>query len=54
MQSYTLLHLCPSVTYILWSSDFVLYMCLEDYLKDECCTGDIDSSLPAWFALLQI
>ena len=32
---------CKSVTYISWSSDFVLY--LEDYLMDECCTGDIDS-----------
>ena len=35
------LNVCGSVTYISWSSDFVLY--LEDYLMDGCCTGDIDS-----------
>ena len=29
------------MTYISWSSDFVLY--LEDYLMDKCCAGDIDS-----------
>ena len=30
--------MCGSVTYISWSGDSVLI--LEDYLMDECCTGD--------------
>ena len=38
---FILIHLCQSVTYILWSIDFVLD--LEAYLMDECCTEDIDS-----------
>ena len=41
MQRFTSLNVCGSVTYISWSIDFVWY--LEDYLMDECCTGDIDS-----------
>ena len=41
MQRFTRENVCGSVTYISWSSDFVLY--LEDYLMDKCCTGDTDS-----------
>ena len=34
----TLLSICRSVTYILWSSDFASY--LEDCLIEKCCTWD--------------
>ena len=33
-QTLTCSYICKSVTYISWSSDFVLY--LEDYLMDKC------------------
>ena len=33
--------ICRSVTYILWSSDFVSY--LEDYLMEKRCTWDNES-----------
>ena len=52
MQRFTLLHLCRSVTYILWSNDFVMY--LEDYLMDECCTGDIDEACLWYFGIRDI
>ena len=38
---FTLLSICRSVIYILWSSDFVSY--LEDYLMEKCCTWDSGS-----------
>ena len=41
MLRFASLNVCGSVTYISWSSGVVLY--LEDFLMDECCTGDIDS-----------
>ena len=33
-------HICRSVTYISWSSEFALY--LEDYLMDKVITGILD------------
>ena len=39
MQRFTTLNVYGSVTYISWSSDFVLH--LEDVLMKECCTEDI-------------
>ena len=39
----TLLSICRSVTYILWSSDFTSY--LEDYLMEKRCTWDNGSVL---------
>ena len=41
MQRFTFITFMGSLTYILWSSDFVLY--LEDYLMDECCIRDNES-----------
>ena len=38
-QTLTWIYVCRSVTYISWSSDFVLYV--EDVLMEECCTEDI-------------
>ena len=38
IQRLTSSSICRSVTYILWSSDFTLY--LEDYLMEKCCTLD--------------
>ena len=32
------IHVCGSVTYVLWCSDFASY--LEDYLIEKCCTWD--------------
>ena len=40
LQRFNTLNVCGSVTYISWSSDFVLY--IEDFLIDDCCMGDID------------
>ena len=37
-QGLTSSSICRSVAYILWSSDFALY--LEDYLMEKCCTWD--------------
>ena len=39
----TLSSICRSVIYILWSSNFALY--LEDYLTENCCTWNNGSVL---------
>ena len=45
MQTLTLNYICRSVTYISWTSDFSLYMYLEDYLMDKYHNWDIG---PMW------
>ena len=40
-QRLTSSSICRSVAYMLWSSDFALY--LEDYLIEKCCTFDNES-----------
>ena len=48
-QRLTSSSICRSVTYILWSSDFALY--LEDCLIEKCCTWD-NGSLSLLFIIV--
>ena len=41
--TWNYIHVCRSVIYISWSSDFALYMYLEDNLMDKCHNWNIGS-----------